>query len=110
MGEVKAKIESIIRNIQKIKEMNRKRLAKKIKNVMYMDNGIETDTFEDKCIEYRLSPREREVLQLTLEGKSAKDIAGKLGLSAHTVRNHTRHIYKKCGVKNRAELLHLFRR
>jgi DNA-binding NarL/FixJ family response regulator/two-component sensor histidine kinase len=109
MDEVKAKIESIVRNRQKTTEMKVKQMGERIKSVMRIDYEANTTTFEDKCREHKLSRREEEVVQLTLGGKSVKDIASKLGLSVHTVRNHTRHIYKKCGVKNKMELLNLFR-
>ena len=42
-----------------------------------------------------LSDREVEVLQLTADGLSAADIAGRLFLSEHTVKNHLRHAMGK---------------
>jgi len=37
---------------------------------------------------YHVSPREKEVLVLMCDGKSAQEIADILGLSVHTVRTH----------------------
>lgn len=54
--------------------------------------------------EYRLSPREVEVLALLAWGKNARRIEEVLGLSANTVKTHVRHIYTKMGVHTRAEL------
>jgi DNA-binding CsgD family transcriptional regulator len=88
---------------------SKKFFAEKIKSVMYMDNGVVFVTFEDKCVQYHLSRQEREVLQLILEGKQIKGISKGLGVSIHTVRNHTQRIYKKYGVSNRVELLNVFR-
>jgi len=37
---------------------------------------------------YHVSPREREVLGLMCDGKTAQEIADVLGVSVHTVRTH----------------------
>ncbi|TMC86182.1 MAG: response regulator transcription factor [Chloroflexi bacterium] len=47
-----------------------------------------------------LSPREREVLQLMADGTSARQIAGRLGISYSTVRSHVRSISTKLGTKS----------
>ncbi len=49
-----------------------------------------------------LSPREREMLALITEGLTAKEIADRLGVSIHTTDTHTRHLFKKLGVRSRA--------
>ncbi|GIX50281.1 MAG: DNA-binding response regulator [Limisphaera sp.] len=50
-----------------------------------------------------LSPREREVLEGLAEGRAYKEIADKLGVSIHTVRNYIRRIYEKLHVRSRTE-------
>ena len=50
-----------------------------------------------------LSDREQEVLSLIATGSTNKEIAGLLHLSPHTVKEHTSAIYRKLGVRNRAE-------
>jgi PAS domain S-box-containing protein len=50
-----------------------------------------------------LTPRERQVLRLVADGMSNARIAGKLGVSTFTVRNHVQHILTKSGAHNRAE-------
>lgn len=50
-----------------------------------------------------LSPREREVLDGLAEGQAYKQIAEKLGVSIHTVRNYIRRIYEKLHVCSSAE-------
>jgi RNA polymerase sigma factor (sigma-70 family) len=52
-----------------------------------------------------LSAREREVLQLLAEGKSNKEVAALLNLSAYTVETHRTHIMQKLGLRNFAELV-----
>ncbi len=50
-----------------------------------------------------LSGREREVLALIANGATNKEIAHRLFLSPHTVKDHTSALYRKLGVRNRAE-------
>jgi DNA-binding NarL/FixJ family response regulator len=50
-----------------------------------------------------LSPREREVLDGLAEGQAYKQIADKLNVSIHTVRNYIRRIYEKLHVRSSAE-------
>ena len=48
-----------------------------------------------------LTPRELEILQLIIAGKSNKKIAGEIGISAKTVEFHLDNMYKKIGVRTR---------
>jgi len=50
-----------------------------------------------------LSPREREVLDGLAEGQAYKQIADRLNVSIHTVRNYIRRIYEKLHVRSSAE-------
>jgi len=52
----------------------------------------------------RLSPREREVLRLIADGRTATDVGSVLGISAHTVRRHVANLTAKLGVGGRAGL------
>lgn len=56
---------------------------------------------------YGLSPRETEVLQLLLQGRTISRIQESLFISAGTVSTHIRHIYHKVGVENRQGLIDL---
>jgi DNA-binding NarL/FixJ family response regulator len=53
----------------------------------------------------QLSTRELEVLQLIVHGKSNKEIAAVLGLSANTVAVHRANIMQALGIHNTAELV-----
>jgi DNA-binding NarL/FixJ family response regulator len=53
----------------------------------------------------RLSPRQREVLNLLVEGRSAKEIAAILEISSRTVEFHKYKIMEEVGVKTAAELI-----
>ena len=52
----------------------------------------------------KLSDREKEVLQLVAEGKSTKEVAGKLYISPKTVENHRANIMKKLDIHDRMGL------
>jgi two-component system response regulator DesR len=50
-----------------------------------------------------LTEREREVLELIAAGSTNREIAEKLYLSPHTVKEHTSVLYRKLHARNRAE-------
>lgn len=50
-----------------------------------------------------LSPREREVLSLIVQGKSNKEIAGHLGITEATVKCHVSVILERLGVTDRTQ-------
>jgi DNA-binding NarL/FixJ family response regulator len=52
-----------------------------------------------------LTPRQREVLQLVAEGRSAKEIASALGISRRTAEFHKARLMETLGVQNTAELI-----
>ncbi len=52
-----------------------------------------------------LTPRQREILQLLAEGKSAKEIATTLDLSTRTVEFHKYGLMDTLGLENSAELI-----
>ena len=52
-----------------------------------------------------LSDREREVVEALRLGLPNKEIASRLFVSEHTVKNHLKTIFKKLGVASRAELI-----
>jgi two-component system response regulator DctR len=56
-----------------------------------------------------LSAREREVLDLILDGKMNKVIADRLGISMRTVEVHRAHIFDKMNVKTAVELARLLK-
>ena len=52
-------------------------------------------------VEIKLTEREREVLIVAAEGLTAREMAGRLGVSERTVTTHLARIYGKLGVGNR---------
>lgn len=66
--------------------------------------SLGTEVFaEVAALDSPLSEREQEVLSLIATGSTNKEIANRLHLSPHTVKEHTSAIYRKLGVRNRAE-------
>jgi DNA-binding NarL/FixJ family response regulator len=57
-----------------------------------------------------LSPRQREILELVVEGLSNAEIGRRLYLSESTIKQHLRAAYKLLQVSNRTEAANLFRR
>jgi DNA-binding NarL/FixJ family response regulator len=50
-----------------------------------------------------LTPRELEIIQLLVEGKTNKEIAKNLVVSSLTVKTHVQHIIRKLGVSDRTQ-------
>jgi DNA-binding CsgD family transcriptional regulator len=49
--------------------------------------------------------RERQVLQLLVQGMTNRQIADRLSIAEDTVKKHLQHVYKKFGVRRRALLI-----
>jgi DNA-binding NarL/FixJ family response regulator len=56
---------------------------------------------------FDLTEREKEILQLLVDGLSYKEIGTRLEISANTAKKHVINIYNKLHVNSRAQALHL---
>lgn len=52
-----------------------------------------------------LTPREREVFALLIQGKKQREIAGQLNVQPTTVSFHTQSLYRKLEIHDRAQLI-----
>ena len=57
--------------------------------------------------EERFSPREKEILNKLIQGRTSEEIGKELFISKETVNTHRRNMLAKCGVKNSMELVNL---
>jgi DNA-binding NarL/FixJ family response regulator len=74
-----------------------------------MTAKIRTEAALDQILaKFNISPREKEIIVLLLKGKTNKEIADPLFIELSTVKIHIHHIFKKLGIRNRAQLLRLF--
>jgi predicted ATPase/DNA-binding CsgD family transcriptional regulator len=63
--------------------------------------GVHVPTADQSVV--ALTPREREILPLVADGKTAREIGAALFLSHRTVEHHVAHLCVKFGVRTRAE-------
>lgn len=68
------------------------------------------DVVSRMASEYKLSPRESEVLSYLSKGRSVPYMREAMVISKNTIETHIKHIYAKCGVHSRQELLDLIER
>ncbi len=57
------------------------------------------------CARYRITPREREVMELAVHGYTASAIGRQLYITPDTVKTHLRRVYGKAGVENKQGLI-----
>ncbi len=63
------------------------------------------ERIDEVAEQYKLTKRERELVELIYQGKSNKEIAEELFLSESTVKTHIYNIFRKMEVKNRIEVI-----
>ena len=74
-----------------------------VKAVRMVGLGMDVFTPGEDPGQATLSAREREVVGLIATGATNREIADRLFLSPHTIKEYTSSVYRKLGVRNRAE-------
>jgi DNA-binding NarL/FixJ family response regulator len=76
-------------------------------SVLIMDGYLQKQQIfsTETKVRSRLTPREREVVQLVAEGQTTKEVAVTLCMSAKTVETHRSHIMSKLDLHSVAELV-----
>jgi DNA-binding CsgD family transcriptional regulator len=63
------------------------------------------DELRQRFAEFQITRREAEVLAHVLTGEKACEIAGQLGITEYTVKDHLKHAYAKLRISSRGQLL-----
>jgi signal transduction histidine kinase/DNA-binding NarL/FixJ family response regulator len=110
--ELIVKINNIIKRknyvMKKAKEFVGIEFEKSMKTQTNDNETIEI-IFEKKCNELNISKRYKDVIKEFLIGKEYKEIGITLNKSEKTIRNYIQEIYKKLEVKNKQQLMILFK-
>jgi DNA-binding CsgD family transcriptional regulator len=61
-------------------------------------------TYNPRQGEQRITPRQNDIAQLIAKGYDNQEIANRLSVSIHTVKNHKQLLFKKVNVRNSVEL------
>ena len=82
-----------------------------IRDALAQDTRIRSESAEHQAFLDKiasLSPQERQVLELMIEGLANKVIARRMDVSVRTVENRRQRIFEKTGTQSLAELIRLF--
>lgn len=93
--------EQIVRAVRLVSE-GKKTVPKELLDVLVAEEGAEPDLAA-------LTPRQREILELVVEGLSNVEIGKRLFLTESTVKQHLHAAYKLLNVQNRTQAAKLFR-
>jgi PAS domain S-box-containing protein len=84
---------------------NNKPVIKKLHDDKFLKITLQDYEFvKAKLKHYKLTPRQHEITLLSLAGHSNPEIAKKLYISSHTVKDHLKEIFRIMGVRYRSEL------
>lgn len=101
INELMQKIESIIKLAGKKKEL----FLNDISRRQVDPKPSLEERFDFNCIQFRLTPREIEIVKYIEKGCSYKEIGNNLFISDRTVEKHVQNIFRKVDVGGKIELL-----
>jgi DNA-binding NarL/FixJ family response regulator len=78
-------------------------LSPRVIQNLFEDQEASNASANGRRSEYSLTQREHDILALLAEGRSNREIAGRLYLSEKTVKAHLAAIFRKLGVTNRTQ-------
>jgi DNA-binding CsgD family transcriptional regulator len=65
----------------------------------------DAETIQARLTQYRITPRQAQVLALVVGGARAKEVAVRLGITEYTVKDHLKHAYARLDIASRGQLL-----
>jgi DNA-binding NarL/FixJ family response regulator len=80
-------------------------ITHKLVNILYPQSGSQKPYLPKGSILQTLTDREYDVLQVVAKGYSNKAVAKELNITLSTVKTHLRHVYRKLGVDDRAQVI-----
>lgn len=96
--------EDLVHAIREV-AVGRRYLSSPLSDRAIMAYTQKTDTGKMQDPYEQLTTREREVLQMSAQGLSNTDIAGRLFISPRTIETHRANLMHKLGIRTQAELL-----
>lgn len=99
------------------KPFDKSELSLKVSSILNITQNIQVNSNSIKerklrldklYIEYGVSKRQIEIIDLLKEGLERKEIAYELGISINTVKTQLHRLFEKCGVNNKTELIKIF--
>jgi signal transduction histidine kinase/DNA-binding LacI/PurR family transcriptional regulator/DNA-binding response OmpR family regulator len=109
---LQAKIESIIALRARQERTDRERIRNHIHGLLTGSSAdnveSENSGFEKTCRKYRIAGSAKEILQMLMKRLTNKEIASLMNVSQRAVEYQITKIFKKCGVKNKFDLLDIF--
>jgi len=110
--ELIAKINNILLIEDQAKDYLKNEIKEKFINILDEKDqaGIIQENYKKIFDEYNITPREREIIKLLLQGFQYKEISSDLNISMKTVSSHIEHIYSKFNIQNRIELINILKK
>lgn len=75
----------------------------------HASSSWEMSSLADYFAKNEITRREKEIIELILNGLTNQEIADSLFITLQTVKDHTHNIFLKTGVRNRVELINIIR-
>jgi DNA-binding NarL/FixJ family response regulator len=93
INNVAVRLEEVVKSNTPLASIIKNKISKSFVNVSTTVN------------EFRLTEREKEILNLIIGGLTKRKIAELLNLSYHTIDSHLRNIYRKLGVQSKSQAI-----
>jgi FixJ family two-component response regulator len=93
------------------KPVNGHLLIEKIQNALAHSRDLHKERMANSARQARLAlltPKEKEIIDLVVQGKSSREIASAFDLSVRTVENHRARIMEKLHISSAVELVKMF--